>query len=146
MLNIKKIRTCYMVLPTILLFFSANAQSNVSPAVDPTQFLDHFMCYDVEYEVIPQDIRVRVKDQFLSQGYRVHDLVQLCAPAAKRHDNMEFEIKYQFAHLACYKVEPFENPSANATVVINNQFQKDKKLFVRRVQTICVPTLKEHLQ
>jgi len=136
---------CVLGFTTSVLSVFSYAQSDPRVVIDPTKYLDHFMCYDIEYDVEPIDISVRVRDQFLEQGYKVLDLVQLCAPAAKLHNNIEYNIKYDFAHLACYKVEPFETLSANANVVIDNQFQQEKKLYVNQVQTLCVPTLKRHL-
>lgn len=134
---------------TFITSMSFNALAdNLMFAADevPTSVLDHFMCYDIEQDVNSADIAVRVKDQFLSQGYRVLELTKLCAPAHKLHDNREFPVKYAYAHLACYSVEPYEVPSAEADVIIYNQFEQEKYLHVSRVREICVPTLKKHLE
>ncbi|WDE03380.1 hypothetical protein SG34_018500 [Thalassomonas viridans] len=121
------------------------ANTVVAAAEDPTGVLDHFMCYDIEEQPAPADIHVKVRDQFLEQGYRVLELTKLCAPAEKHHNGKIFEIKYEFAHLACYNVQPDEMPAANAHVNLYNQFGSYEKLFVYRVREICVPTIKEHL-
>ncbi|WP_281559535.1 hypothetical protein [Thalassomonas sp. RHCl1] len=124
---------------------AAANNSAVIAAEDPTTVLDHFMCYDIVEQPTPIDIKVDVRDQFLGQNYRVLELTKLCAPAEKHHDGKVFKIKYEFAHMACYNVEPEKFHAANARVNLYNQFGSYYELFVYQVREICVPTFKEHL-
>jgi hypothetical protein len=109
--------------------------------------LDHFKCYDVEHNHMPQVAEkarrsLYLEDQFL--GGRGMGLNQrlLCNPVIKLHDGKEFPIHRPEEHLVCYNLLSGSVPK---TVIVANQFGK-QKLLVGRASHLCLPSEKYEVQ
>ena len=101
--------------------------------------LDHYKLYRV-LEGEPLNKEVSLKDQFESDRTRVTYPIAFGVPVTKRHDNREYPINNERAHLAIYRISPRPIQETRAT---RDQFG-GKLLFFMRSIALAIPSVKEH--
>jgi hypothetical protein len=110
--------------------------------------LNHFKCYAARGKQIVA--KVGLKDQFHSEGVKVHNPVLLCNPVLQKvrldtptGGGVTVIPGTENAHLVCYRVTPV--PYLGRTVFARDQFDPPgalEKLLVIRVAVLCVPSTK----
>ena len=100
--------------------------------------LDHYKLYEV-LEGEPLNKEVSLKDQFESDRTRVTCPIAFGVPVTKRHDNQEFPINNEKAHLAIYRITPRPIQETRAA---RDQFGS-KYLFFMRSIALAIPSVKE---
>ena len=128
--------------PDHLLVPTTKALLAEDPPGQPTEKVDHFLCYKVE-EVQFRE-RVSIADQFGTTDYEVKNGKWLCNPVEKRVVEEDGSItitpiQNPGLHLMCFDVKPREKQ--NAEVNTNNQFGRER-LVVDKQRELCVPSEK----
>jgi hypothetical protein len=96
---------------------------------------NHFKCYK-QYMGPRVDEDVMLIDQFKTSIATVTRPDRFCNPANKNNEGIDDPT----AHMNCYRLQ--EEHFENIDVIVTNQFG-EQKLTVRRVDSLCVPAIKD---
>jgi FtsP/CotA-like multicopper oxidase with cupredoxin domain len=108
---------------------------------DPQKVLDHFRCYAVTKGSATRTIRTR--DQFGGRTTKVVQVTRLCNPVRKLRNRKTTPVRRPREHLVCYSITE-RKPGPVRRVIIRNQFET-RRLSAVRIQTLCLPSLKQDL-
>jgi hypothetical protein len=113
-------------------------------ALPPEGALDHYLCYDFPEDELKPKPEVILADQFSPAQselpptpVNVEKRKYLCNPVEKKFNGKTFPRHHEDAHLVCYTIT---SEQVDKKVVIDNQFQANKKLTIDRSYLLCLPT------
>ena len=124
------LRFCALSLVVALLAGSAQAEG--------PQEIDHFLCHRVTAYDEPEDVPVKLKDQFGTVAVHAAKPAMVCNPVSKNGE----DIKNAEAHLLCYSVTQIQNAPGEKTVITETQFGKSN-LKVKGIELFCLPASKQ---
>ncbi len=100
---------------------------------------NHFKCYREFPRTRFEPVAVELIDQFKATTAEVERPERFCNPVDKNGEGMDDPT----AHLNCYRLD--EEHFDNVDVIVSNQFGDNQRLTVRRVDSLCVPAIKDEI-
>jgi len=107
----------------------------------PAAGVDHYSCYPVDERSSLPPISLSLVDQFTAEdGVRLGKAREICVPVDKNKEG----INQPEVHLVCYDV--FSRQRVDRLVAVRNQFGEQKLRVKRKIERLCVPSLKKVLK
>lgn len=101
---------------------------------------EHFACYKVDERTGVRPPFVTLVDQFtIERQARVHKAREICAPVDKNGEG----VANAMVHLVCYDVKTREK--VDERVAVRNQFGQQVLRVKEKMERLCVPSIKRHL-